>query len=310
MKIFISSSSEHIHYVKELVEGLNEDGHETIDWSDSSFSAGKTVYEQLNEILADVDVVILLWSASAAKSSFVNTELGYLLGKVGVTRVIPVLLDNSKIPSDLAGILYIDAKKDEFKSVIPRIKRALGILQGRLEKKAIERKQRSEKVDRISEKYIRESIENLTVRESKYKKESYICYVAGFLILVIGVIALLVVAINRTGLNLSTAVVIQNISHMVLVIGFLAAAARYAFVLGRSFMVEALRNYDRIHAIKFGEFYLKTYGDNIDWEQIKEAFQHWNIDSGSNFKEQDEKVIDPQVLKSVVELLKQTKGKA
>ena len=48
----------------------------------------------------------------------------------------------------------------------------------------------------------------------------------------------------------------------------------------------------------------------MKWDQLKEAFQYWNIDSGSNFKDQDEKSVDPQVLKSIVELVKQAKSKA
>ncbi len=309
MKVFISTSVENLAIANRLVIALNEDSYEALVWNEASFSVGKTVFESLNETLDDVDAVILLWSSGAASSSSVNTELGYLLGKVGTSRVIPVILDDSPVPSDIAGILYLDAKNKDIESVIPHIKRALGKLQGSIEKKAYEKKQYSEKVERISEEYIRESIENLTQREDKYKKQSYFCYISGFVLLVVGIVSLILVTSFHAETQSKTATVIQNISYMMVVVAFLAAAARYAFVLGRSFMVESLRNYDRIHAIKFGEFYLKTYGDNVDWEQIKEAFQHWNIDSGSNFKEQDEKSIDPQVLKTITELLKQTKSK-
>ncbi|WP_090808310.1 hypothetical protein [Paenibacillus sp. 276b] len=69
-------------------------------------------------------------------------------------------------------------------------------------------------------------------------------------------------------------------------------------------MVESLRNADRIHAISFGEFYLKTYGEKADWNEIKEAFQHWNIDKGSSFITQSTTEYDPKILKQLTDLLK------
>jgi hypothetical protein len=69
-------------------------------------------------------------------------------------------------------------------------------------------------------------------------------------------------------------------------------------------MVEALRNADRSHAISFGEFYLQAYGTDTDWAELKEAFQHWNIDSGSVFADQKTSDFDPKLLEAAVALAK------
>lgn len=73
-------------------------------------------------------------------------------------------------------------------------------------------------------------------------------------------------------------------------------------------MVEALRNADRSHAISFGEFYLNAFGEDLEWKEVKEAFQHWNIDRGSSFLTQDSAQFDPKLFETAVELAKVLRG--
>lgn len=68
-----------------------------------------------------------------------------------------------------------------------------------------------------------------------------------------------------------------------IIVGLFGALARYSFILSNSFMHESLKSGERLHAIKFGEFYLDAYGADADWNQLKEAFEHWNISSQSAF---------------------------
>lgn len=71
-----------------------------------------------------------------------------------------------------------------------------------------------------------------------------------------------------------------------------AALAKCAYLLGNSYMREALKNGDRRHAINFGKFYLETYGAAADWRQIKDAFEHWNIDGQNGFAKTDDMQLD------------------
>jgi hypothetical protein len=51
-----------------------------------------------------------------------------------------------------------------------------------------------------------------------------------------------------------------------------------------------------MHAIRFGDFYLNAFGEKVEWSELKEAFQHWNIDRLSTFSGLDASQIDPQIL--------------
>lgn len=79
------------------------------------------------------------------------------------------------------------------------------------------------------------------------------------------------------------------------VVGICGALARYAFIFSNSYMHESLKVGERAHAIRFGEFYLDTYGTNAQWEQVKEAFAHWNIIGQSAFSKQENTAVDQAV---------------
>lgn len=89
-----------------------------------------------------------------------------------------------------------------------------------------------------------------------------------------------------------------------IVVAMFIALARYAFVFSNSYMHESLKNSERRHAINFGKFYLEAYGANASWDQVKEAFQHWNISSDSAFTKRNTSDFDPKVMENVVELSK------
>ncbi|MEZ9831814.1 hypothetical protein AB4270_21340 [Vibrio cyclitrophicus] len=87
-----------------------------------------------------------------------------------------------------------------------------------------------------------------------------------------------------------------------IVVTMFIAFSRYAFIFSNSYMHESLKNSERRHAINFGKFYLEAYGANASWEQVKEAFQHWNISSDSAFTKKNSSEFDPKVMENIVEL--------
>ena len=82
-----------------------------------------------------------------------------------------------------------------------------------------------------------------------------------------------------------------------------AALAKYAYVLGNLYMREALKNGDRRHAINFGKFYLESYGAAAEWSQIKDAFEHWNIDGQNGFTKEEKGHLDMTSLEKVATAL-------
>lgn len=95
----------------------------------------------------------------------------------------------------------------------------------------------------------------------------------------------------------------------VLTLVLILALGRLLFILGKSFMVEAIRNSDRIHAISFGEFYLNAYGKVATRDEVREVFGKWNIDNGSSFISQSPKDYDPQILENLVLAVEALKDK-
>lgn len=92
----------------------------------------------------------------------------------------------------------------------------------------------------------------------------------------------------------------------VIILTALAALSRLMFILGKSFMVEAIRNGDRIHAISFGKFFIQAYGKQASRQEIRKVLGEWNIDKGSSFHTQDVKEIDPNIL-GILDALKDKK---
>lgn len=87
--------------------------------------------------------------------------------------------------------------------------------------------------------------------------------------------------------NNSLSYYLYTLFRGLIVVSLFGALSRYAFVLSNSFMHESLKSGERLHAIKFGEFYLDAYGADAEWEQLKEAFENWNISGSSAFSRKD-----------------------
>lgn len=81
-----------------------------------------------------------------------------------------------------------------------------------------------------------------------------------------------------------------------IVVALLGACAKYTFSLGRSFTIESLKCADRLHAISFGRFYLRAYGQSATWPELKEAFANWNIDRPSAFADTSTSDFDPKLV--------------
>jgi len=117
------------------------------------------------------------------------------------------------------------------------------------------------------------------------------------------VTAFLLIKESNTG-ELETGKVILFAIKGLVVVGLLVALSKYAFTLGKSYMNESLKNSDRLHAISFGKFYLQAYGDVVEPEDVKDVFQHWNIDKDSSFSDLKTDNFDPRIFESALEIAK------
>ena len=76
--------------------------------------------------------------------------------------------------------------------------------------------------------------------------------------------------------------IVRTISSSLIVVALLVAMARFSFVMGKSFMVESIRNNNRRHAISFGQFYLHAFRGQVTWADAKDRSSRLPVLSGSS----------------------------
>lgn len=312
--IFISYSKPDFEFAETLRNRLQSVGH-TAFFSGSDLSVGERWRSSIEGQLRNADAVVVLISEQAAigdrpggLSHWLVQEVSYTLGmwrESGRPIVLPILLDDIDIPSVVSDVQVLYAPERNLDYIVEQVTVSIESSMGRLDARNDQKRETLKRVEDIADKYISDSITDLRNRESRLKLVSTLWYWIAFLSLVSGFLFAGWRALQSTASEQSSwEVVIGSLIASVFVLGFSGAISRFAFTLGKSYMVESLRNSDRIHAISFGQFYLKAFGEDADWNEIKEAFQHWNIDKGSSFMTQDVKDINPEILKNAIEIAK------
>ncbi|WP_060514087.1 hypothetical protein [Pseudomonas sp. NBRC 111132] len=159
-----------------------------------------------------------------------------------------------------------------------------------------------------SKKFVKSALSLLGDKEDRFHVISVVWAIAGALSLLAGVIIAVVTMISSSdsyhqapGASLSY--YFFHLFRGLVVVGLCGVLSRYAFVFSNSYMHESLKVGERAHAIRFGEFYLDTYGANAEWEQVKEAFAHWNISGQSAFSKAEAGAVDPAISGAASKLL-------
>ena len=173
-------------------------------------------------------------------------------------------------------------------------------------------KQEAEKIEKSIETdgytYLDGKIKELEKTSKRNSIIANICYIAALLVLIVMVVY---VFCNNIELLNETETALYNYIYKcvktILLSGLMIAITRYLFMLGKSFMVEAIRISDRAHAIGLGKLYLQLYKSKFEWTELKDVLQNWNIDSGSAFINLDAKDIENVSVEKVVSVLKDKK---
>lgn len=311
-KVYISYHNSDQPYVRELANELMTYGHDVF-FSGEAIQPGQDWESVLSDALRNADALLAIVSPTAMESKWLFTETGTAMAyfrERGRPLVVPVILENASIPSPLQSVQALFATGKSVTEIAKEIDAALDAMLGRIKAKEDQRREIQKKVEATAATYIKESLTNLEKREIGYRRVAYFWYGLALFSLVGGLIFGIWRAVTLSGD--STPPSWESLAQLglitILVVGVLGDLSRFAFLLGKAFMVESLRNADRSHAISFGEFYLNAFGDKADWSEIKEAFQHWNIDKGSTFIDQDAKDVDPQILQTALDIAKAISG--
>lgn len=216
---------------------------------------------------------------------------------------------NSNKDAQRKGIITDETIRNENLRTASQVVELIKQLNEAPEKKKQE-KAKQEQIEISAASFVEESITALNKRERRLKYQAIIWYLIGFLALVGGIAAALLLVVTNESQLQSTVGIIYLILKSVIIIGLLVAASRYAFNLGKTYMNESLKNADRIHAISFGKFYLQVFGTNIKPDDLKDVFKDWNTTQESPFMKLDSSEFDPQLFQAFLkfaELIKSGK---
>ena len=312
-KLFLSYSRRDRDLVRSVSRELKTLGHEiTVDVD--SVLPGQDLRKALGDGLRTSEVYVVFLSENALASPSVLSEIGAARAyseESGRMILIPVALDGAPIPSSLQDLFVMPAMGTDPTGIAQKIDEAVAHYVGSRAAKDEEQAAFSRIVEENSAVYIEEAIASQSRNEARNRTIAMLWYLGGFFSLVAGIafVALGVTEISALASRSWVDFSIVALKSFV-VVGLLGACSKYAFTLGKSYMSESLKSADRIHAIGFGKFYLKVYGAKASWPEVREAFQHWNIDRNSVFTTLGTNEFDPKLLESLIELLKITSTKA
>ncbi len=295
-------------FIQPLLSGLAELGHQVYGFEPEP---GEAFEQVLAQRVRDADLVVFVVSKAFLQSTWMKQEAAVAAAYAderGRPAVLPVAIGGvrfEEVPAPLNRFLILRAQRPD--ELLPQIVSALNRFAGVHAAEQEKRREVGHRVQASAAEYIRESLKELAVHETRYRRIGYACYAVTFVALSAAAGLALYRAAHPTLPEASWQGTVHALLLIAIAVALLVAMARFAFVLGKSFAVEALRNADRIHAIRFGEFYLKAFPEETHWAQVKEAFQHWNIDIGSVFREQTPSDFDPELLKKLLDLLKVAK---
>lgn len=297
MKIFISYShldKEIAHRFYEYLTNLNYD----IIWDENTIIIGDTFDRKLKSALYNADIYLPIISDHFEKSYFTKNELlmaiGYHSGRER-PKIFPYIVKGNRIPSDMTHILCFMGT-DDIDMDLEKIGFQLEKVKGTI---LAQQKIETENAANLSsslDAFLEDVFDKLEKNEKRNRRLAYVSYIfsALFLLLTIPLIIFKLNYLNHSETELAIRIfaAIQNIA----ILAVLAALSRLLFILGKSFMVESIRNGDRVHAISFGKFYIQAYGKQANRQEIRDVLGEWNIDKGSSFRTQDAKEIDPNFL--------------
>ena len=262
----------------------------------------------LSDSLKKSDVFLVLITENSVNSQSVTSEIEAAKAYVNLLSneklFIPIVFDQIKIPLIIQEIQAIIGERNSIDEIVSRIRQAMDSFFGRKVAAEEKREERKLQIETTAANYVEEAIQQLKERENNLGSKANIWNAIGWGSLVSGIVvavALLILTISGSEGSVMGWPEFAFLSLKSLVIvTLLLASANYAFSLAKSYMIESLKNADRIHAISFGKFFLQMFGDNMGTKEVKEVFQHWNINNTSSFTELDSDNFDPKIVETIL----------
>ena len=317
-KICFVSSENDEDFTVPLAACLQQAGHVlTIREDSSSYVPGPHWEDEMNFLLKENNVFILVISRQLTLigKSRANIAHSYAVERPHKMLFLPVVIENvdwQQWLKEVSPLIQFDKNVSYAASaLLTKISEYIGQRVAQDQRNEEVTKREAEVAQRIEEgveEWVKPAMESLLQREERNRKSGNGWYTLGFLALVLGALITLFGIAYRYNSFKPETVGLGEFGiialKFIVTVGLLGACAKYAFTLGKSYMHEAMKNADRIHSIYFGRLYLRAFGHQIKWAELKEAFEHWNIDKASAFSAIDASQFDPKLVEAVVKILR------
>jgi hypothetical protein len=307
-KIYISYRHTDQELAIRIREGLQALQHTVL--SDAMLMPGDDWRATLDRSIRESDAVVVLLTERSIDSQFVMSEIGYTRAysqATGQIALIPVIVGSISVPPVIQDIFAIRVLSEDAKEIVRQVNSAVLAFLGKKSAQGEVKKETQERIERNAAEYVEETMTLLKSRERSNKLVAYTCQILGLMSLLVTTGFAFYFA-ERHAIPIGNGAqwpgVVYEGLRGILVIALLISISKYCFSLGKSYMNESLRNSDRIHAISFGKFYLQVFGERATWQEMKEAFQHWNIDTASSFLQLQSGDFDPRFVDTIASVVK------
>ena len=309
VKIYISSRSESREVLQPIMQGLRDSGYTVVDLR-KDLNPSLPIKESIYDEIKSCDVIIVIFGKSEerqfhrSEDSLIKTVIDADKSKL----LVPVILDSSSVPEDYKNFTSMYAKSDDLGDLVDRLRYLIDKFYVKKKEDLKKKEELQARIENNSANYISEALENIKNKEIEEKRLATNWQSIGFVSIVCSIVFSTYSLYSTSELAKIDTIPIATIIIVsfkgVFSIALFIAAAKYAFDLGKSHMDEALKYSDRMHAISFGKFYLQVFGDTASWEEIKSVFENWNISNESSFSKLQSANFDPEIIKSLAELIK------
>ena len=300
MTIFISYRSATRQFVDFLANALERAGHSVL--YDARIPAGSSWSDSISDMILKADAIIAVFHGQN------NDNIAYEVG-VGLSDsgklVIPIVFQDAIVPYALEGVQFVrvtDAR--QYEEAASTVLTRLAAHEAKKQQEATEQRESAQRLERGIKTHVEEILENLKSRENRNKCYALWLYLSSLLVLalVVAPAALFLARNNLVDIELERLLGL-GILYLFLAI-LMVSISKFMFTLAKSFMVEAIRASDRIHAISFGKFYLEAFDEKVTREELIQIFGTWNIDNGATgFREQSPDDYDPKLLEKLLDTI-------
>jgi len=309
MNVFISYSHRDSEIALSLSRHLENKKFDV--FIDNKIPFGGDIYREIGKGIAKADAVAIIISKNYKGSFGVVNEAVFLtnpllsfMNRGKMPLIIPIIIgDDFEIPLYIKDLNCLKISSlDKLDEAFEQVAAILKMHEQKILDEQVKEKQAEEKVKKSLSVYIEDVFATLKYSEKRNRRLSVLLYCLSSASILISIIIFYLmkdVHIDSNNYIHLGFLLISNVIITTLII----ATSRLFFILGKAFMVESIRNADRIHAISFGKFFLDAYGNDATRAEIIQAFNSWNIDGGSSFRTQSTEEFDPK-LSEFLKLLK------